>query len=288
MMKRKTARHHVQKPGKSMLGRVVLYMVLALLSLTALYPLIWMGYTSLKTNTQISMDPLALPAELHFENYAAAWRTARIGQYFFNSVFVCAVSIVLTILISSLAASVLAKFRFRGRDAIYTSFIFGMLIPLQSLLVPLFILMRGLGLLDSLWSLILAYTAFGLPISVFVLENFIAALPDAILEAALIDSCPVHKVFSSIILPMSRPAVATVIIINFLNNWKDFSFSLVFISQEAKKTLPLGLYNFLGAETSNYSGLTAALVIASVPTIILYLFMQEQVISGVTTGAIRG
>lgn len=280
--------NNARLPGKSVAGRAVLYVVLLLFSLTTLYPLFWMAYTSFKTNMEISQDTLALPTGLHFENYVEAWKTAQIGQYFFNSVFASAASIVLTIFISALAATVLAKFRFRGRGAIYTSFIVGMLIPLQSLLVPLFILMRSLNLLDSLWSLVLAYTAFGLPMSIFVLESFISNFPDAIIEAALIDSCPPYKIFASILLPMSRPAIATVTIINFLNNWKEFSFALVFLSQESKKTLPLGLYNFLGAETSNYAGLTAALVVASIPTIVLYLIMQEQVINGMTSGAVKG
>ena len=273
---------------RKMLTKISLYAVLFLFGITTLFPLIWMFYTSFKTNQQISLDTLALPTELHFENYVYAWETAKIGLYFFNSVFVSIAAIIMTIFIGSAAAFVLSKFKFKSRNLFYTSFIIGMLIPLQSVLVPLFIQMRSLGLLNSSWSLILSYTAFGLPITVFVLESFMRSFPNAIIEAAIIDGSSIPKLFYRIILPMSRPAIASVTILNFLNNWKEFSFALIFISQEDKKTLPLGLYNFLGAETSNYAALTAALTIASIPIIILYLFMQEQVINGMTAGAVKG
>jgi len=268
--------------------RFMLYLLLCLFGITTAYPLLWMVYTSFKSNQDISMNTLALPTKLHFENYAEAWQTARIGEYFFNSIIVAVVSIIFTVLLGASAAFILSKFKFRLRRLIYTSFIIGMLIPLQSILVPLFIQMRSLKLLDSLWSLILSYTAFGLPIAIFILESFIRALPNEIMESAVIDGSSVPRSFFKLILPMSRPAIASVTILSFLNNWKEFSFALIFISDEAKKTLPLGLYNFLGAETNNYAGLTAALVISSIPVLIMYLFMQEQVINGMTAGAVKG
>jgi raffinose/stachyose/melibiose transport system permease protein len=164
----------------------------------------------------------------------------------------------------------------------------GMLIPLQSILVPLFIQMRSLKLLDNEWSLILSYTAFGLPVTIFVLESFMKAFPDSIIEAAIMDGSSIIRVFFNIIIPMTRPAIATITILNFLNNWKEFSFALIFITDDSKKTLPLGLYNFLGAYTSDYAGLMAALVIASIPVVVIYLVLQEQIINGMTAGAVKG
>ncbi|NLU52716.1 MAG: carbohydrate ABC transporter permease [Clostridiaceae bacterium] len=268
--------------------KLLLYALLCFVAITTVYPLLWMVYTSFKSNQDISMNTLALPTKLHFENYLEAWKTARIGEYFFNSILVAVVSIIFTILVGASAAFILAKFKFKMQRLVYTSFIIGMLIPIQSILVPLFIQMRNFKLLDSRWSLILSYTAFGLPMAIFILESFIRDLPSEILESAVIDGSSVPRAFFKLILPMSRPALATVIILSFLNNWKEFSFALIFISDEAKKTLPLGLYNFLGAETNNYAGLTAALVISSIPVLIMYLFMQEQVIKGMTAGAVKG
>ena len=269
-------------------SKIALYFVLGMASIVTLYPLIWMLYTSLKSNRDISMSTFALPTTLHFENYASAWKQANIGTYFINSIIVSVTAIIFTVFIGAAAAFILSKFRFRMQKGVYSIFIVGMLIPLQSILVPLFIQMRTLRLLDSLWSLILTYTAFGLPITIFIMESFMRSFPDEILEASVIDGSPIYKMFLKIILPVTKPAIASVVILNFLNNWKEFSFALIFISVEQKKTLPLGLYNFLGAETSNYAGLMAALVISSIPVIAIYLLLQKQVIDGMTAGAVKG
>jgi len=273
---------------KGKVKKTPLYIMLSLFGVVALFPLIWMFYTSFKSNADISLNKFSLPTTLHFENYANAWKTAKIGVYFLNSVFVSTTSILITILIGASAAFILSKFEFKLRKFIYTLFMIGMLIPLQSVLVPLFIQMRSLKLLDNEWSLILSYTAFGLPVTIFVLESFIRSFPDSIIEAAIMDGSSITRVFFNIIIPMTRPAIATITILNFLNNWKEFSFALIFITDDSKKTLPLGLYNFLGAYTSDYAGLMAALVISSIPVVLIYLILQEQIINGMTAGAVKG
>lgn len=264
------------------------YALLIILSITTLFPLVWMFYSSFKTNQEFALSVISLPKGFRIENYIHAWKTANIGIYFFNSVFVSAASIVFTVLIGASASFTLAKFAFSGKKAILSILMIGMLIPLQSVLVPLFSLMRSLKLLNTPWSLILVYTAFNLPLTVFLMESFIAAFPDAIMEAAIIDGASMWRIFFAVILPMTRPVIATAAILNFLNNWKEFSFALVFINSESKKTLPLGLYNFLGAYTTDYAGLMAALMIATVPILIIYLALQEQVINGMTAGAVKG
>lgn len=270
------------------LKRIPLYLILVIGTILSLYPLIWMFYSSFKSNQDISNNAFSLPNKLHFENYVDAWQTAKIGVYFINSVVVSIVAIIFTILIGALAAFILSKFEFKAKKFVYTSFMIGMLIPLQSVLVPLFIQMRSLKLLDTQWSLILCYTAFGLPVTIFVLESFMRSFPDSILEAAIMDGSSIPRIFFGIILPMTRPAIATITILNFLNNWKEFSFALTFITKETRKTLPLGLYNFLGAYTTNYAGLMAALVISSIPVVLIYLVLQEQIINGMTAGAVKG
>ncbi|MDR2798539.1 MAG: carbohydrate ABC transporter permease [Treponema sp.] len=264
------------------------YSILGLLSITTLFPLLWMTYSSFKTNQEFTVSAISLPKQLHGENYVHAWKTANIGTYFFNSLFISIFSIVFTVLIGAAAAFVLAKFKFRFQKVVSSVFVIGMLIPLQAVLVPLFSLMRSFHLLNTPWSLILVYTAFGLPITIFLMESFIASFPDSIMEASIIDGAAMGRIFFSIVLPMTRPVIATVGILNFLNNWKEFSFALVFINSEHKKTLPLGLYNFLGAYTTDYAGLMAALVIATVPILIMYLLLQEQIINGMTAGAVKG
>ncbi|MBZ4644578.1 MAG: sugar transporter permease [Clostridia bacterium] len=270
------------------LERLVFYICLYVFGIITIYPMIWMFYSSLKSNQDIMMNTFSLPTTMHFENYVNAWQTAKIGVYFFNSVWVTLISIIATILIGAIAAFILAKFKFKLRQLIYSSFIIGLLIPVHTVLVPLFIQMRSLRLLNSLWSLVLTYTAFGLPITVFILESFIRAFPDSIIEAAVMDGCSVARIFYGIIMPMAKPAITTVAILNFLNHWKEFSFALIFLTDEAKKTLPIGLYNFVGAYTRDYAQMMAALVISSIPIIIIYLVLQEHVIKGMTAGAVKG
>lgn len=267
--------------------RAVLYLVLAAFCVITLYPLVWMLYTSFKSNGEIMMNSFALPTVLHPENYAKAWTTAKIGTYFANSLFVTVASIALTLLCGAAAAFILAKFKFRGRDFVLSLFIVGMLIPMQAILVPLFIQMKSLRLIDTPASLILAYTAFSLPLTIFILESFIRALPDSIMEAAVLDGASLPRLFAAIVLPMSGPAVATVTILNFLADWKEFSLALIFISAEAKKTLPLGLYNFIGAYSTNYAQLMAAMTIASLPLILMYALFQDRVIAGMADGAVK-
>lgn len=268
--------------------RTLTYVLLGAFAVTTLFPLLWMFYTSFKTNGEIALSTFALPKAWHVENYVNAWQTAKIGTYFFNSVVVSVGSIVVTIVAGASAAFILAKFRFPLRGLVYGFFIVGMLIPLQSVLVPLFLQMRDFHLLNTPWSLILSYAAFGLPITVFLMESFIRSFPDSLIEAAILDGASVKRIFLALVLPISKPVIATVAILNFLNNWKEFSFALIFLTTDEKKTLPLGLYNFLGAYTADYAGLMAALMIASLPLLVLYFVLQEQIIRGMTAGAVKG
>lgn len=265
-----------------------LYLILSIFAVSTVFPLFWMGYSSLKNNQDIIQSVFALPQSIHLENYANAWNTAKIGTYFLNSVFVSSVSVIVTALLGAIAAFVIAKFQFRGRNILLGLFMIGLLIPLQAVLVPLFSQMRDLRLLNTPWSLIVVYVAFGLPLTLFLMESFISAFPDSIVEASIMDGASIPRVFLSVIMPMCGPVIATTAILNFLNNWKEFSFALVFISTENQKTLPLGLYNFLGAYTADYAGLMAALTITTLPTLILYLFLQDRIITGMTAGAVKG
>lgn len=263
------------------------YLFLIVFGFITFFPVIWMFYTSLKSNQEVMMDTFSLPTRLHFENYIKAWKTAKIDVYFLNSVIVSVAAVILTTLVAAPAAFILSKFKFRVRGFIYSIFIVGMLIPMQTVLVPLFLQMKTLGLLDKLSSMILSYTAFSLPMSIFILESFIRSLPDSIIEAAVLDGASMKRIFAQIVFPLSSPAIATVSILNFLTNWKEFSLALIFISKDSKKTLPLGLYNFIGAYSTDYSQLMAAMVIASLPLMIIYLILQDQIINGMTDGAVK-
>jgi raffinose/stachyose/melibiose transport system permease protein len=266
----------------------ILYIVLTLFAVLNIYPLIWMVYTSFKTNKEISQSTFALPKSFHFENYINAWKTANVGTYFINSMFVSVVSIAITVLIGAMAAYILGRFKFKLNKTIHTIFVFGMLIPINSILVPLFIQMRGLHLLNTRWALIFPYVAFGLPITIYILTSFMKAFPTEVEEAAILDGCTVPQLFLRIILPMAKPAITTVVIMNFLTNWNEFSLALVLINDNKIKTLPIGLVNFAGAYTRDYAQMTAGLVISVIPIILIYIFLQENIIKGMTQGGVKG
>jgi raffinose/stachyose/melibiose transport system permease protein len=210
------------------------------------------------------------------------------GTAFVNSVIVSLVSLGLTLFLSALAAFVIARLNFRFKGWILGFFVVGMLIPIHSTLVPLFILMKQLSILNTYWALVLPYTAFALPTAIFVLTAYLSSVPKEIEEAAFIDGTGLWGVFLRIMLPISLPALSTVTILSFLHFWNDFSFSLVFISKSSLKTLPLSIATFADGFQTDYSLTLAAMTIAVVPTIVVYLAFQEQVMKGMTAGAVKG
>jgi raffinose/stachyose/melibiose transport system permease protein len=268
--------------------RTFVYALLVVYAVINVYPIIWMALNSFKSNAEFSRNPFGLPKAFILDNYRVAWETARLEVYFFNSLFVAAAAVVLTVLCGALASFVFSRFRFRWGSGVYWYFVFGMLIPIHATLVPLFIQMRQFGLLNTHAGIILPYIAFNLPVTVFILTSFMKAFPQDIEESAVMDGCGVFRVFWRIVLPMTGPALATVVILNFINNWNEFSFALVLINEESLKTLPLGLANFSGQFTTNYGAQMAGLTMAILPVIILYLFLEEYVVKGMTAGAVKG
>lgn len=265
-----------------------LWTFLTLYAVLTLYPLFWLVISSFKTNSEFFNHPFGLPQAWKFSNYVTAWQASKMSTAFLNSVIVSLISLVLTLFLSSLAAYVLARLKFRFKGIILAFFVIGMLIPIHSTLVPLFILMKQIGLLNTYWALILPYTAFALPTAIFVLTAYLASVPKEIEEAAYIDGTKLWGVFWRIMLPISLPALSTVVILSFLHFWNDFSFALVFISKSSLKTLPLSIANFADGYQTDYGLTLAAMTIAVVPTIAVYLAFQEQVMKGMTAGAVKG
>lgn len=268
--------------------RSFIYIILILFSIINGYPILWMVMNSFKSSQEFSLNPFGLPMEWVFTNFREAWVTANIGTYFFNSVLVGVVSVVIAIFTGALASYFLSRFQFKGKKLLYGFLVLGLLIPIHSTLVPMYILMQNIGLLNTYWSLIFPYVAFSLPITIFLLTSFMRSFPNEIEESAIMDGAGVFRIFWSIILPMTKPAIATAVVINFINNWNEFSFALVLISDEAMQTLPLGLANFASAYTTNYPAQMAGLTTVLIPTIIFYLIMEKQIVDGMTQGAVKG
>ncbi|MGG4553806.1 carbohydrate ABC transporter permease [Paenibacillus woosongensis] len=256
--------------------------------IVTIYPFFWLIISAFKTNEDFYSRPFGLPMNWQWENFTRAWESAKLGTAFMNSLIVSLGSLAVTLFIAALASFVLARFQFRMKGMIMAFFVVGMLIPIHSTLVPLFILMKQIKLLNTYWALILPYTAFALPTAIFVLSAYLMSIPKDIEEASFIDGTGVWGLFLKVILPMSLPALSTVTILSFLHSWNDFSFALVFISKTSLKTLPLGIANFADGYQTDYGLTLAGMTISVIPTVIMYLIFQEQVMKGMTAGAVKG
>ncbi|MDF2718284.1 MAG: binding-protein-dependent transport system inner rane component, partial [Paenibacillus sp.] len=265
----KTMAHPGQSPltktlqtVKSLAGKSLL----AIYALLTIYPLLWLFISSFKSNQDFYGKPFALPSVWQFENYAKAWKIAGIGTALTNSIIVTFVSMALTLFLGTLAAYVLSRLQFKLKGPVMALFVLGMLIPIHSTLVPLFIMMKKMMILDTHWALILPYTAFELPVAIFVVAAYLTSVPKEVEEAAMIDGNGYWGIFFRIIFPLSVPAMATVAILAFLRFWNDFAFALVFINKQALKTLPLSLSIFSDGFGTDYSLTMAAMTIAVIPT----------------------
>ncbi|GIO04258.1 sugar ABC transporter permease [Brevibacillus reuszeri] len=269
-------------------GRAAQYVLAYLFMLISLYPIVLMIASSFKTNMQIFENPLSLlPTAFSLDTYRKLWEVVPFADFLMNSIFVSVMSVLLITVFSAMAAFYLARFSYKWTGVLYFFFLLGLMIPIKLGLVPLFILMKNLGLLNSLWSLILIYTASGIPISVFILTGFFRTLPVELEEAARIDGCNHFQVFWRVLLPLIRPALATVVIINFIHAWNDFFFPLIFIQSDALKTIPVGMMVLFGEYETDWSLLFAGLTLSALPMIGVFLMASRQFMEGLTAGAVK-
>lgn len=252
------------------------------------YPFVFMVISSFKARMEFVIQPKwALPQEFLYTNYVRVIQGGFL-RFFMNSVIVSAVSVVLIILASSLASYVISRISFRLSGFVYTMFIAGMMIPIHITLIPVYNLTRQLGLYDQLGGLIGPYVSFSLPISIFVLTGFMREIPLELEEAALIDGASPWQVYSNVIMPLSKPALSTVTIYNFIMLWNEFIYALVLLSSPKNWNLTMGLWNFHGQYSIDIPLIMATLTLAALPLIVIYIFLQEQVIRGMTAGALKG
>ncbi|MDQ6418856.1 carbohydrate ABC transporter permease [Paenibacillus sp. LHD-117] len=267
---------------------LILKLALLLYAVFTLYPLYWLIISAFKSNQEFFNRPYAWPLQWQLNNITRAWDLGDMGRAMFNSTVVTITSVILTVVLGTLAAYALSRFQFKFSGAVKGLFLLGMLIPIHSTLVPLFIFMNKIGMLDTYWSLILPYTAFELSIAIFLSIAYMASIPKEVEEAAMIDGNGWWGVFGRIIFPLCLPVIATVTILAFLRFWNDFSFALVFINSQALKTLPLSLSLFSDGFGTDYALTMGAMFIAVIPTIVIYLIFQEQIMKGMVAGSVKG
>jgi raffinose/stachyose/melibiose transport system permease protein len=271
-------------------GQVLLQGLLWIYFLISVYPLFWMVSYSLKDNTQIFVtNPFGIPLHLHFENYVHAWEQFNIPRYFINSLVVSTISTAGILFLSVMFSYTVARMEWRLRDAARIYMLIGMFVPLQVIMIPLAILVRNFHLSNTYGALIVPYIAFGLPFSSLIFYGFMRGIPVELEESACMDGASIYRTFFRIIVPIVRPAVATIAIFQFLGAWNEFLLAYILISDEAMKTLPLGLLFFQGQYSTDWGGMGAVMTIASLPMVIVFLFFSDQVERALTVGsAVKG
>ncbi len=268
--------------------KVIINLFVLTLSISCIFPVVWMFYSSFKTNKEFNLNIISLPSHLQFDNYENAIKNGNLLIPFLNSIFATVVSVIFVIILGFLIAFCLARYSFKGRNFIYVLLLFGMLIPIHSLLVPLFIEFKAIGLVDTHFTLIPPYIAFGLPMAVFLYESFLKSTPIEVEESAFIDGSSLLSMIFKIVMPICRPVIATSLILTFLNSWNEFPFALVLLNSPRMMTIPVALTNFNGQYTVNYPQLLSAMVIAVLPVVLIYLGFSKSVIKGMTAGSVKG
>ncbi|MGO1847673.1 MULTISPECIES: carbohydrate ABC transporter permease [unclassified Microbacterium] len=272
------------KSETSPLGRLLANVFLWGYAVIAIGPLLLMVSNSLRTQAQIAEDPLGLPLQPTFKSFQNAWLTASFDTYFINSIVVTVGSVIVTTAVSVLAAYAFARAKarfFRGIEALFLS---GLMLPVHLAILPLFYLLDSLRMTSNILSLILVYGALGIPFTTFVLTVFFRRLPLELEEAARIDGAGPLRTFLQILLPLVRPALATVIVFRFVPVWNDFFYPLILLRDRESYTLPVGLTRFFGEYSTDWPQLFAGLTIATIPLVVLFLVATKQIISGLTSG----
>lgn len=267
--------------------RFFAYLLFVILSIIALYPLVWVFTNSLKTDVQLFDNSWTFPEVLHWENYTRAWNYG-IAGYIWNSVIVTVISVALNISISLMAAYALARFSFKGRNVLLYFILGGLMLAPEVSLIPLFRILSSMKIYNTYWAMILPNVAFGIPFTTFLIRSYMLGLPKEYEEAAVIDGASTVMVFLRIVVPLSRPIIASAMLLDAMRVWNEFMFALTFVLNEKIKTVPLGLMTFSGALREEWTVVMAGLIISAVPMIVLYLITQRQFIRGLAAGGIKG
>lgn len=272
----------------NVVAKIILNLFFIFLSVLCIFPLIWMFYSGLKTPQEFATNLIALPARMDFSNWVKAIEVGKLGKYFINNLYVTPVCVILTTVFSFIVAYFLNRFHFRFRKSLYLLFLMGMMTPVHGVLVPLYIQFTRLGLADSWYTLFFPITAFSMPLVIIMYENFLNSVPYEVEESAMIDGASLGQRMILIAMPMCKPIIITMVISNFLSAWNEYTFALVLITNDKYKTLALGLSNFQGQRSTEYTLMLAALTIVTIPVLFIYFLFSNKIMEGMTAGAIKG
>lgn len=276
------------KNKKNMPILIVQYVVLGLFTVLCLYPLLWLFLNSFKTNDQLFDNPWGMPEIFDVGNYFYAFDVGNVGRYFLNSVIVAVVAVSVGVLLSCMISYAITRMQWKFSKFVLNLFLLGMMIPIYATIIPLFSIFNTMGILNSLWAVIIPHIAFAFPMAIFILTGFFTTIPRDIEEAAVMDGCGLLRIFFRIIVPISVSSIVTVAVIVFINIWNDLLLPQIFLTDAAKMTLPVGLNAFKGQYATNYTGQIAAVVITIIPSIIVYILLHKNIMEGMVAGAVKG
>ncbi len=276
------------KKTLSTLGRGAVYIVMGLFAFMTLYPIFWLIMNSFKTTREFQVSQLALPRAATLQNYVEAWKMGEFGLLFPNSIIYTLGATAGIIFLSLMAGFAFAKLKSKATKPIYNSFIIGILLTTQTLMIPLFLEVNLLGIYNTRLAVLLVYIGAGLPIGIYLSTEYIKAIPSAVVESARIDGAGFFKILLKIIIPMSVPVATTLAMLNITNTWNEFALINILVSKTELKSLPLGIYKFSGSLSTDYGKQFAALTIGMVPMLVFYVIFRKQITKGVAAGAIKG
>lgn len=275
--------------NSSKVSRIVVYIGLVFWLLVNLFPVYWMFTFSLKSNKEIFGDNVVgLPKEWLWSNYTKAIQTGNMGRYFLNSAIVAVATILITLAVALLATFALTRLIWKQQKRLNKFFMLGLTIPIHASIVPVYVTLSRLHMLSTYWALIIPYSAFSLSMAILVCTGFMNQIPRELDESACIDGCSVWGIFLRIIVPLMKPAVATVGIYTFLQCWNELMFANIFISDSSLKTLPAGVQQLSGQYTTDWGPIGAALVLATFPTLFIYIFLSKKIQDSFVAGAVKG
>ena len=270
-----------------LIGKLVVYLLLCVLAVIMLVPFVWMITASLKLNKDIFVIPYEwFSANPRWANYVDIWTKIPLARFTLNTVKLTVIVTLLQLFTSSFAAYAFSKLEFKGRNVLFLAYVATIAVPWQVYMVPQFMFMRSLGLADTHLAIIIlqAFSAFG----VFLMRQFYEGIPDSLCEAARIDGMTEYGIYAKIMLPLSKPALSTLIIFTFVNTWNDFLGPLIYLTTESKKTLQIGLKMFISQYSAEYGLIMAASVLSLIPVFIVFISLQKYFVAGITTGAVKG
>ena len=274
-------------PILQMVGKTALYIVLIAVALFTLIPFVWMISSSLKLDREVFAYPMKwIPETFRWENYLLIWQKVPMLTYFKNTAFIAIVVTFLQTLTSSFAAYAFAKLRFKGRDVLFLAYIATIAVPWQAYMLPQFIMMRSMGLYDTLWAMVVlqAFSAFG----VFLMRQFYQGVPTELCEAARIDGLSEYGIWARIMLPLSKAAIATLVIFTFVNTWNDYMGPMIYLTRDINKTIQVGLRRFIQENSSDYHLIMAASLVSLLPVSVVFLCLQKYFIEGIATSGLKG